>query len=260
MNHPNYPHQGGPGPSSYAAYQHYGAHSPAPRPPTNYYPYPQQQPPPPHVNMNGHQPYHQPGPSRGSGRGGHYGGSYAARGGHHYQPQHQHQHYQQPLYPPPMPIPSPHPYSPKYNHTPPYSHSPTGYSSYPSPNAPVFTPSWQTQQALALSPLPKQLSMSASQSASYDGTPSAPSPLSLPGAAPQEEQPPAEASSAEDTTARQPRFYDESSQTPPAISPVSLPATTNGKCIITIQKSLAVDPWALHQMTSVAILVSGMNS
>ncbi|KJA24204.1 hypothetical protein HYPSUDRAFT_65703 [Hypholoma sublateritium FD-334 SS-4] len=153
MSHPNYPHAG-PGPSSY--YQQppppshvYGTQSPGPRP--NYYPY--SVPPPPHTNS--HQPvqYHQQGPSRGA-----YRGPYNPRGAHNY---HNYaQPHQQPHYPHSHVNPAlGHPqYSPQQMYSPQSAkYNPPFTPSYPSPTAPVFTPSWQTQQAL--SPLPKQLSM-----------------------------------------------------------------------------------------------------
>ncbi|CAA7271095.1 unnamed protein product [Cyclocybe aegerita] len=152
-SHSPYPHP--PGPSSY--YQPsppplhvYGNHSPGPQPP--YYHYPG--PPPPHMNPHPAGQYqHPPPPTRGR-------GSYGGRGGHYHhnyrspQPQspYGHTHPSVNVHPPPQ-HGQHHPYSPqsaKYNQ--PYSPS----YHYPSPTAPVFTPSWQQQP---ISPLPKQLSM-----------------------------------------------------------------------------------------------------
>ncbi|KAF8163725.1 hypothetical protein B0H34DRAFT_650904 [Crassisporium funariophilum] len=174
---PPYPHPGA-GPSSY--YQHstppphhiYGTHSPGPRP--NYhYPYPGMPPPQPHMNSHQPAPYQQsPAQTRGNPR----GGSYGARSVPHYPNHNQHAHshnyhpqqqqqqqapYQHSHVSPVLGVHPQHagqhiPYSPqsaKYNQQP---YSPAYH--YPSPTAPVFTPSWQTQQQQQpLSPLPKQL-------------------------------------------------------------------------------------------------------
>ncbi|KAF9532800.1 hypothetical protein CPB83DRAFT_890475 [Crepidotus variabilis] len=167
-NHSAYPHQG-PGPSSYyqppsSPHPSYGGHSPAPR--ANYYPYPAA---PPQIVAHPAPQYHQPPPARGNHRGGHLNGSYNSRGAHHYH----HSYHPQAQQPPSpyahSPVNSPHhpphpqhaaqhmPYSPQFTkYVQPYS--PTYH--YPSPTAPVFTPSWQIQQQQQpLSPLPKQLSV-----------------------------------------------------------------------------------------------------
>ena len=96
-----------------------GGHSPGPRPP-NFYPYPPQF----------HQHQHLAPPPRGN----HPRGSYGSRSGYYQQ--------QPALY-------AAH-YPAKYNSAPYH---------YPSPNAPVFTLSWQQQQQQPISPLLKQLSM-----------------------------------------------------------------------------------------------------
>lgn len=144
------------GPSYYPGSPVYGNLSPGPR--QNFYPYP----PPHHITAHSSSQYQHQTPSRGSHRGGHVNGSYSSRGSHHY---HHTYHQQAPPYHPSLNSPmngpplSQHPgqhvsYSPqsaKHNS----SYSPSYH--YPSPNAPVFTPSWQTQSPI--SPLPKQLSM-----------------------------------------------------------------------------------------------------
>ncbi|KAH9484498.1 putative ubiquitin carboxyl-terminal hydrolase 3 [Psilocybe cubensis] len=153
----------------------YGTHSPGPRPIQNYYQYPPPGPPP-HQYMGSYPP--QGSPSRGRG-----GRDYGGRGGAHHYHHHQQQHHAQHQHPPPHHQPHYSPYSPHHvtlphpqhphalpphhaqqhaQHVQSYSPQPQKYSSgptfYPSPSAPVFTPSWQTQQAM-MSPLPKQLSM-----------------------------------------------------------------------------------------------------
>ncbi|PPQ83936.1 hypothetical protein CVT25_000689 [Psilocybe cyanescens] len=188
---PQHQHQQQPPPPLPQHHHVYGTHSPGPRP--NYYQYPPPGPPP----LPLHQYAPQPSPSS---RGNHRGGSssYGARGGahgyHHQQhqqhhPQHpqqqhiqhpqqqqhyQHHHHQQAPYSPHAHaqhiahLPQhPHPQHQHPQHMPSYSPQPAKYTNvhaptfYPSPSAPVFTPSWQTQQAMmsSPSPLPKQLSM-----------------------------------------------------------------------------------------------------
>ncbi|KAF9472838.1 cysteine proteinase [Pholiota conissans] len=182
-SHPAYPHAA-PGPSSY--YQQpppphhvYGSHSPGPR--QNYYPYPG--PPPP---MNSHHPaqyHHQPGPSRGNNRGANnLGGSYNSRGTHHYhnyqQPHQPHQpHFAHTHVNPALAVHTQH--SPQHMYSPQaakYNQAYTPSYPYPSPTAPVFTPSWQQQQPI--SPLPKQLSMPPPQNIpqTFYEPPSAPPP------------------------------------------------------------------------------------
>ncbi|KAF8967294.1 hypothetical protein BDZ97DRAFT_1938213 [Flammula alnicola] len=255
-SHPAYPNPG-PGPSSY--YQQsppphhvYGAHNPGPRQP--YYPYPG--PPPPH--MNSHQPaqYHQQGPSRGNHRGGNVGGSYGSRGTHNY---HNYQQpHQQPIYAhshvSPLGVHPPHPqhgsqhiYSPqsaKYNQ--PFA---TSYP-YPSPTAPVFTPSWQTQQPI--SPLPKQLSMPPPQnihqpfhepppapSPAVQRTPTPPSPVLSPVEAVETLEIPLEIENIELPP-------PSPSTPPPAVSsspePTSLPQTSSYSQMGTISTSDSVSP------------------
>ena len=182
-----HPYQLPSGPAYFSGPPVYGGHSPGPRP--NFYPYPPQ----PHITSHHTSPQYPHPPSRGNHRGGHVNSSYGSRGSHYtYHPTPQAPPYHHSLNSPVNgPTLSPHPgqhvsYSPqssKYNSS--YSYH------YPSPNAPVFTPSWQTQSPI--SPLPKQLSMPVPSNvrAYYDSSQvpsSQPSPThqSLPVSPPQE--------------------------------------------------------------------------
>ena len=140
----------------------YGSPNPVPHP---NYPYPYSVPP----TLSHHPPQFQQSPSRGNHRHNASAGAppYNSRGAQHYhhyhptqQPQFMHPHVNPQLGLQPQQQQQHIPYSPqsvKYNQNQPYSPS----YRYPSPTAPVFTPSWQTQQPI--SPLPKQLSMSSPQ-------------------------------------------------------------------------------------------------
>ncbi|KAF8884775.1 hypothetical protein BD779DRAFT_754219 [Infundibulicybe gibba] len=87
--------------------------------------------------------------------------SHPTRGTHNYHNAHP-QHHQQPYSHPQMPVHSPHPLNPIHSPYPQHLKYPQPYAStfpYSTPSPTIYPPSWQNPQPI--SPLPKQLSMSA---------------------------------------------------------------------------------------------------